>query len=205
MEQLDCVLKFKEINIVQLRIIISRMKNKKDVNGINKAFILDCFGAIGQSLVDIINESLMVGYVARNWKESVIIPVLKVINSIKRQDFRPVNMLLTCEKILETVVKEQLIQYIETNKFVIDEQSGYRENHSCETALIFLIADWKVENMIVCVCDLKRAFETIDSDRLLQKLMNYGIKDNELKWFEMYLSERFQKTKFGQILDASVK
>lgn len=55
MKQYRCVFKFKKINIVQLKNIISRMNNEKDFNGINKAFILDCFEAIGDSLLDIIN------------------------------------------------------------------------------------------------------------------------------------------------------
>jgi hypothetical protein len=30
--------------------------------------------------------------------------------------------------------------------------------------------------------DLKKAFETVDHNILLNKIMRYGIKDNELKW-----------------------
>lgn len=44
--------------------------------------------------------------------------------------------------------------------------------------------------------DLKRAFETVDRNRLIKKLSSMGINGNELKWFESYLEKRRQKTKF---------
>lgn len=127
----------------------------------------------------------------------------KVVNSIKCQDFRPINTLCFFEKVQEKVVKIQLLKYIDINNIFIDEQSAYRKNHSCETALNYLIADWKTElnnkKIILCVfIDLKRAFETIDNGLLLKKLWSYGIRNTELKWFRMYLSDRFQKTKFGK-------
>lgn len=49
------------------------------------------------------------------------------------------------EKKLKTVVKNQLLKHIERNNLFILEQPGYRENHLCETALNYVIADWKLE------------------------------------------------------------
>jgi hypothetical protein len=36
--------------------------------------------------------------------------------------------------------------------------------------------------------DLKRAFETIDRQTLLQKLLCYGITEIEYEWFKSYLN-----------------
>lgn len=206
-ENFDCAFKFERINIDQLKAIIVGMNNKKDFEGVNAKFLLDCFESVGNHLLNIVNDSMMSSDVASIWKESLVVPVIKVLNSIKCQDFRPVNMLTTCEKILETVVKTQLTKYLDDNEIVIAEQSGYRGQHSCETALNYLISDWKVEldnrKVIICVfIDLKRAFETIDRQLLLKKLSHYGITGNELKWFKMYLSDRFQRTKFGSEFSA---
>lgn len=201
-ENCDSVFKFECISVHQLKSIIGNVNNKKDFEGVNKTFLLDSFDSIGEYLSIIVNDSMMMGDVASVWKESLVVPVIKVLNSIKCQDFRPVNMLTTCEKILETVVKTQLMKYLDNNRIIIEEQSGYRGKHSCETALNYVVADWKVEldngKIIICVfIDLKRAFETIDRELLLKKLFRYGIRGVELKWFRMYLSDRFQRTKFG--------
>ena len=40
--------------------------------------------------------------------------------------------------------------------------------------------------------DLKKAFDTVPHDGLLNKLFRYGIQDQALSWFESYLTNRTQ-------------
>lgn len=70
-----------------------------------------------------------------------------------------------------------------------------------KTSLNQVIYDWKesVNNeqaINVVFLDLKRAFETVDRQKMLSKLESYGIKNTELKLFENYLNDRKQKVKF---------
>ena len=49
--------------------------------------------------------------------------------------------------------------------------------------------------------DLKKAFVTVDHSILIKKLKHYGIKGNNLRWFESYLENRkwyitYETTKF---------
>lgn len=50
---------------------------------------------------------------------------------------------------------------------------------------------------MIIFLDLKRAFETVDRERMIMKLNSMGIHGNELKWFKNYLSNRKQNTKFN--------
>ena len=47
--------------------------------------------------------------------------------------------------------------------------------------------------------DLSKTFDTIGHHIILQKLANYGIRGNALKWLSSYLSERTQYVSLGDI------
>ena len=53
------------------------------------------------------------------------------------------------------------------------------------------------EHTLGIFIDLRQAFDTVDHHLLLQKLELYGIKNNNLKWFQSYLSNRKQFTTFN--------
>lgn len=105
------------------------------------------------------------------------------------------------EKILECVVKEQLMEFIESNNILTENQSAYRAKHSCESALNLMISDLKEakekgQTIVAVFLDLKRAFETVDRKRMSSKLKNMGINNIELKWFDSYMSDRKQNVKY---------
>lgn len=45
--------------------------------------------------------------------------------------------------IFATVMLDQMNQFIEENNILCDEQSGFRNQHSCESAINYVMADWK--------------------------------------------------------------
>ena len=82
-------------------------------------------------------------------------------------------------------------------------QSGFRKYHSCQTALIKVINEWLSQidqgNVIGAIFyDLKKAFDVVDHEIILQKLALYGIRDKLLSWFESYLFKRSQCIINGQ-------
>lgn len=196
--------KFRCVTLDQVYKIVNTIKSSSSTDNISLSTIRDALPVIGQTLVNIINESLKYGVVPEIWKINTVIPIPKIINTKKCGEFRPINMLPKIEQILEIIVKQQLVEFLNSNKTISDSQSGFRHKHSCETALNLVLTNWKyeIENdkiILAVFVDLKRAFETICRKRLLQKLQMYGIQGNELKWFESYLSNRFQKTKVGKV------
>ena len=166
---------FEISDIQMLKKIVFDMENKGSPDEINVKFIKEYFEEIGDNVLYIINESLSKGEVPDELKVSTVVPVRKVPRSVNIEDFRPINMLPALEKILERVVYNQLLEFVQRNKVLSDYQSGFRRNFSCETAFQVVINDWKEalnsgESVIAVFLDLKRAFETIDRQKLLKKL-----------------------------------
>ena len=52
--------------------------------------------------------------------------------------------------------------------------------------------------------DLRKAFDTVDHNILLQKLYHYGVQDFDLKWFGSYVSNRKQFTRIDGV-DSSIQ
>lgn len=158
---------FKLLSMNELYDIVRKMKNKTSPDGIDTGVLLLTWEEINNPLLNFINGSMEVGTVPKVMKISTIVPIQKVKKSVKCEEFRPINMLSSLSKIMEQVVCTQIRDYIEGNNLLTQYQSGFREGHSCETAIQGLIHHWKKsidEGLITCLVflDLKRAFETIN-------------------------------------------
>ena len=62
-------------------------------------------------MLNIVNKSLETGVFPENWKTAMVTPMEKVAKTKRCDEYRPINTLKTCEKIMEKVVKVQLEQY----------------------------------------------------------------------------------------------
>jgi len=192
---------FRLVERKEIEDIIKNMKKKSSLDNLNITVFNDAFEVIGDVFTKLINDILLTGVFPNIYKISTVIPIEKVKNTIKCEDFRPINMLTIEEKILEQIVKVQLLKYIEDQNILCSQQSGFRSKYSCETALNLAIDGWKGELQLkkiiaVVFLDLKRAFETIDRNRLLQKLHKIGIRGVALKLFKSYLTNRSQRCRY---------
>ena len=106
-------------------------------------------------------------------------------------------MLSTFSKILERAVHNRVSNFLHSQNLLYKSQYGFRTNHSTEHALIeiqnTIIQNLKNNKITAGIfLDLSKAFDCIDHTILLTKLENYGIRGTSLKWFESYLSNRYQ-------------
>ena len=87
--------------------------------------------------------------------------------------------------------------YLDSNKLIFGKQSAYRQLHSVLSCLLKCTNDWYLnleggKYTAVTFVDLKKAFDTVNHEILLQKLELYGIHNKEMKWFCSYLTNRKQ-------------
>ena len=73
--------------------------------------------------------------------------------------------------------------------------------HSTNTVLMKLVSQWSlnIENKQltgVAFVDLRKAFDTVDHELLISKLISIGCSEESVKWFKSYLSDREQITNF---------
>ena len=130
-------------------------------------------------LTHIINLSITKSVFPALWKHAKVVPLLKKGDPLTAKNYRPVALLPIFSKILERVVFNQLVNYLDTNNLIHPNHHGSRSGHSTATALIQMYGTWVEEvdndNMVgVMMVDLSAAFDMVDHDLLLQKLEHLG-------------------------------
>jgi hypothetical protein len=199
---------FEKISLCELEEVILNLKESGSPDEITVKVIKDSLTSVKHVLLEILNQSLEEGVFPEVLKETLVVPIQKVAKTSKAEEFRPVNMLMILEKILESLVKKRVQKFVNLSSILIEEQSGFRENHSCETALVFLLNKWKKlieekQTIFSVFLDLKRAFETISRCKLIKVLENYGFGGVVLEWFRDYLTDRTQRTRFNSAISSS--
>ena len=91
----------------------------------------------------------------------------------------------------------RVIDYLNKKEYLYSRQYGFRAGHSCEHALLdaqSTIAKTleKKETALLLLIDFSKAFDMVDHELLLQKLMHCGIRGAAYLWFKSYLSCRKQ-------------
>ena len=159
-----------------------------------------CLTGLLPLITKVINASLENGKFISHWKEAIIRPLLKKPGlELVTSNYRPVIL----SKVLVQCCLVQFNAHCSRYKLLPDYQSAYRENYSCETALIKLTDDFlnamehqKVTALVAI--DLSAAFDTVDHSILLSVLSKkFGVAGSALKWFETYLYPRACKVNVG--------
>ena len=159
-------------------------------------------------LLDMINPSLLTGYVPQSFKVAAIKPLLKkpTLDPEVLANYRPISNLPFLSKVLEKVVADQLNEFLQNNSLFEMFQSGFRRHHSTESALVKVTNDLLIASdegclSVLVLLDLSAAFDTVDHQILIERLDTLiGIKGTALSWFRSYLSNR---TQFVHVNDES--
>ena len=133
-------------------------------------------------------------YIPVEWKRAKIVPIYKNDNKSSPNNYRPISLLPTLSKVLEKVVCRQVHSYLTFNKILTENQFGFRAKHSTEHLLLkiqdyIFRAKQANEHCLAVFVDLKKAFDTVKTETLIEKIKHYGLP---YKWFQNYLSERCQ-------------
>ena len=193
----------------EVDVIMRRLKNSNAAgpDQLTTIAIKKLRGRISGVITSIINSSFEQKYFPRSWKLSKVSPLFKGGTADDRfvpGKYRPVGILCPMSKVIEKVIKNRLYSHLEVNRLIADTQNGYRNHRGVTTALIQLADDILKKQQVdvdsaTVFCDCSAAFDTIDHKMLVNKLRLYGVKEDNLEWFNSYLNGRAQYVSIGGV------
>ena len=145
-----------------------------------------------------IEHSSLSKALVNDWKLAKVLPAYKGKGDIQEiTNYRPLSLVIYIAKIMENLIKKQIMVYLDDHAFITVDQSAYLKRHSTQTSLHRLIDDIleNINNNAItglCFLDIQKCFDTINHTILLNKLTHYGIRTAEFKWFQSYLTDGMQ-------------
>ena len=189
--------------VVNPDVVASKINNMKEnkspgLDGIAPKILKQTVNQISTPLANVFNMSLHEGIVPFEWKEANIIPLFKKGSRNKSVNYRPVSLTSVICKLLETIIRDHMTDFLIKQKLINPSQHGFLKAKSCLTNLLcFLeeITKWVDDGSPVDVIylDFQKAFDKVPHQRLLRKLKSHGMGNSIINWIEHWLTDRRQR------------
>jgi hypothetical protein len=181
--------------------VVKKLKPKTSSghDEISTKLVKESIVTIIQPLTHIINLSLNTGIVPDQLKIAKVIPIYKSSDTNQLKNYRPISLLPAFSKILEKIMFNKLMSFLDSQNILYKHQYGFRPKHSTIHPILHLLNKCAENNNIQpkkytmsIFCDLSKAFDVISHKILIKKLDHYGIRGIAQKWLVSYLSDRSQ-------------
>ncbi len=148
----------------------------------------------------ILKKSLTSGMVPLECRQATVLPIFKKGSKREAGNNRPVSITSTPSKILESILKDDIMEHLLSNGLIKDSQHGFMRGRSGTTNLVtFLekatLAKDNGKPMNVVYLEFSKAFDKVLHRRLLRKMGGKKISKEVIKWIENWLTGRTQRVK----------
>ena len=189
--------------VVTPEVVASKINNMKEnksqspgVDGISPKILKEIVEQISTPLAQVFNMSLQEGIVPLEWKEANIIPLFKKGSRNKSVNYRPVSLTSVICKLLETIIRDHMMDFLVKHKLINPSQHGVLKARSCLTIFVVEeITKWVDEGSPVDIIYLgfQKAFDKVPHQRLILKLKSHGMGNSIINWIEQWLTDRRQR------------
>lgn len=162
-----------------------------------------------EHLLQLFNKIWETGDIPSQWRESIIIPILKPGKEARNvESYRPISLTSSVGKVFERILMERLTFWILKNQPFHQSHFGFIPFRDCTVALTKLFNDLhharnqKLYVLLVAL-DISGAYDSVEHDSLALKLLEAGIDGHLTKWIHDFNANRtFQVLWKGVLSDS---
>jgi hypothetical protein len=166
-------------------------------DGVPAILLKECAEELSAPLTLLWAESFNTGICPQFYKQGNVTPLFKKGDRARASNYRPVTLTSHVVKCYERVMRDHMVEFLESNDMFTNEQHGFRGGRSC---LSQLLAHY--DQMYQCLfdnaeadtiyLDFSKAFDRVDLRLLMKKMRRYGFSEGVCKWIESFLTDRTQ-------------
>lgn len=184
-----------EINQDEIKNAIWRIGPKKapGKDGLTAAILRKAWPIVNEQLTHLYKRCLISSTFPKCWKDADVVALLKGPDkdASEPKSYRPVSLLPTLGKVLETLVINRLRSEISQN--LSDEQHGFTPFKSTLSAInsLFDWVDSRTEKLVIGVfLDISGAFDNLKWETLFEDLTSLGAGAHSIQMIKSYLENR---------------
>lgn len=192
---------FNCVDIADLCSALSKVSsNAIGTDGFPVKFIKIIFPYVLEPFLHLVNMIITTSVYPSDWKLARVVPIPKGGSS---HEFRPISILPCLSKIVEHLLKMQMLEHISVNNMVRDFQCAYRNGYNASSMLMGITDNIRENlnnngNCILVSLDMSKAFDRLDHSILITKLRdNFGFSVMACKLIYSYLRGRMQFVNVG--------
>jgi hypothetical protein len=199
--------KLSTINFTEFKVhdAMKEMKNNfsRGPDGVPSVFIRQLSDDLAAPLSFLFNLCMEKGELPKEWLDAHIVPIHKKGSRAKAGNYRPISLTSVICKIMERVIKNELMGYLSANSLLSEKQHGFRSGKSTFTQLVSTMNDWMnaadlQHGFVVSVFfDFAKAFDSVVHSKLFTRLAAHGIDGKLLQFFKAFLTNRRQRVVVG--------
>lgn len=156
-----------------------------------------------ERLRDLFEASVRLGEVPKCWKTGSIVLIPKGDKDPGQvENRRPISLINCIAKVLETLVKEEIQEFVEENSVFPETQFGFRAGLSATHQAAHLVETIAAHNRprkrsVVALFDLEKAYDKVWRSGLVAKLVEQKFPSWCVRWVVDWLSERQFRVEMG--------
>ena len=118
------------------------------------------------------NKSFQSSVLPSEWRISFVTPIHKKGSHHLASNYRPVSLTSTVVKVMESIIKSNVLEHLTSNNLLTSHQFGFLRGHSCTTQLLHVMdilaksLDQGVPVDVIYM-DLQEAFDIVLHKHLL--------------------------------------
>jgi hypothetical protein len=179
-------------------------------DGLHPRILKECAHTLSLPLTFLLNASLKAGSIPRTWSQAIVCPIYKGGDRHQASNYRPISLTSIPCKILEKLVKRNILTQLSSVNFFSPAQHGFLPARSCLSNMLPFLdqISYAADQGHASHCiffDITKAFDKIPHDLLTSSLIESGVPGPLLAWILSFLNRRSFQVRVGDSYSSTIR